>query len=91
MAADFWSHAPGSVVLGSLRESLTMASVNLNGDITINAKFVTEVFVEHRHYMNGSDIVLVVKMADGTRHQVRHGYGFDAYKKRGEIAAAMGS
>lgn len=59
--------------------------INLNGRL-VNPAHVVSAQVVTRHYMNGSDSQLVVKLDDGSRITVDHGYGVDVWKLHDAIA-----
>ena len=59
----------------------------------INPAFVASMEWDHRHYINGSESVLIITMWDGTVHRVKHQPWYlgcpDATKIEREILAAM--
>jgi len=67
--------------------------IRIDQDRHINPAFVASMEWDHRHYMNGSDSVLIITMWDGKVHTVKHQpqylSGPDAYKIEREILAAM--
>lgn len=62
--------------------------IRVTPELTVNPRMVASVEVDHRHYMNGSDSVLVIHMENGQTHRVRHGYGIDVYAIEKAILAA---
>ena len=64
-------------------------------DLSVNPQHVSQMHWDRRHYANGpGDSVLVITMADGTVHRVRHEPAYmmdhvDAYKVEQAILAAM--
>ncbi len=62
--------------------------IELTDRIDINPAFVAYTYVRTRHYVNGSESTLEVYMADGTVHEVRHGYGVDVWALKDKIAQA---
>lgn len=55
----------------------------------INPSHVVSAEVETRHYMNGSQSTLVVRLAGGHELRKDHGYGFDAWAELIALEAAM--
>lgn len=59
----------------------------------INPAFVASMEWDRRHYINGSESVLIITMWDGTVHRVKHQPWYlgcpDATKIEREILAAM--
>lgn len=70
-----------------------MAMIRIDNDRHINPAFVASMEWQHRHYMNGSDSILVITMDDGTAHRVKHEpwylNGPDALKVEREIISAL--
>lgn len=67
--------------------------IRIDQDRHINPAFVASMEWDHRHYVNGSDSVLIIHMWDGKVHTVKHQpwylNGPDACKVEREILAAM--
>lgn len=62
--------------------------INLTERISINPSLVSEVAIDTRHYMNGSETSLRVRMADGTIYRVEHGWGTDVFALKQQIEDA---
>jgi len=62
--------------------------IKLTERISINPSLVAEVSVDTRHYMNGSETSLRVRMADGTTYRVEHGWGTDVFALKDQIDRA---
>ena len=62
--------------------------VNIAGKL-INPLHVVSAEVETRHYMNGSQSTLVIRLAGGPVIRKDHGYGFDAWADLIKLEAAM--
>ena len=67
--------------------------IRIDQDRHINPAFVASTEWDRRHYVNGSDSVLIITMWDGTVHRVKHQpwclSGPDATTIEREILAAM--
>jgi hypothetical protein len=60
--------------------------IEIDGKL-LNPAHIVSAEVETRHYMNGSESRLVVRMDDGTRISREHGFGFDAFAVLDKIRA----
>ncbi|WP_157218687.1 hypothetical protein [Flavisphingomonas formosensis] len=71
-----------------------MAMVRVNRELMINAAYVSHVKWDRRQYINApGDSMLVITMADGAVHRVRHEPwlmgGTDCYAVEREIDSAL--
>lgn len=62
--------------------------IELTEDISINPAQVASLRLDRRHYMNGSETDLEVRMADGRHWRIRHGYGVDVFELKDRIERA---
>lgn len=62
--------------------------IQVSNELSINPAMVASVELDNRHYMNGSDVYLVIHMDDGKTHRLRHGYGVDVFKIKSKIEGA---
>lgn len=63
-------------------------------ELFLNPEFVADMVVDRRHYFNGpGDSVLIITMADGREHRIRHEPhylgGADIYKIQTQVEAAL--
>lgn len=63
--------------------------IKLTERISINPSLVAEASIDTRHYMNGSETLLRVRMADGTIYRVEHGWGIDVFALKDQIERAV--
>ena len=61
--------------------------IDVGNGKSINPQFVISCEIDHRHYMNGSDSFLRIRMSDGSEINRQHGYGIDIYAIKEAIDA----
>lgn len=57
---------------------------------SVNPQYVASCEIDTRHYMNGSESELIIRMADGSLIRRTHGYGVDIYKIKEDLEKAVG-
>lgn len=62
--------------------------IKLTESISINPLLVVDMFIDTRHYMNGSTTHLEITMTNGTRHRIEHGWGVNVFAVKDQIERA---
>lgn len=62
--------------------------IAINDSVHINPDYVAATCIDTRHFMNGSESVLRITMADGKVHIVEAGRGVDIWALRDKILNA---
>lgn len=66
-----------------------MRMIRIGEDESVSDSAIASVEIESRHYANGSDHYLVVKLLTGEVIRKQHGWGFDAFETKRKIEEAM--
>lgn len=62
--------------------------IRLTEQTSVNVDHISSMRLDTRHYVNGSETTLEVRMIDGTLHRISHGYGIDVFTLKDRIERA---
>lgn len=62
--------------------------IKLTEQTSVNVDHISSVCLDTRHYANGSETTLEVRMVDGTLHRISHGYSTDVFALKDRIERA---
>ena len=62
--------------------------IRLTDQTSVNVDHISSARLDTRHYVNGSETTLEVRMIDGTLHRISHGYGTDVFALKDRVDRA---
>ena len=62
--------------------------IKLTEQTSVNVDHISSMRLDTRHYVNGSETTLEIRMIDGTLHRISHGYSADVFALKDRIERA---